>query len=385
MPAKKAEYSNRHSLTASNRNTTQKQHETPCVKLVAIAKNEGPYIPRWVYHHLHTGIALIEIHINDTTDNSLKICNNIARQDKRFKFIQGDRLLRKCKKDGENYQTSAYRKSLMNSLRGRDSATHILYLDLDEYLTSRTGNNNINTLIDSRPEADVFSFLWYLEYWNGNRKPFTDPLSNNSAVIRNQHVKSLIKVSRNIRSCKTHNVQFKKNYSPLNLLSDTGINLVNKENAHHKRQLISSQLMTKLSAEEPEGWFIYHAVYRSETEYLASLIQGTGHTAKQCPIKNNRWGLRNPRGSVLRLEKTSERMRDRLNYFIFLSKHQLHRELREAKQHLIKRRKKLDRLLKKQPNIINEYPQAFQGTTYEDRIQYISQQQKRAGKARKAH
>ena len=235
----------------------------------------------------------------------------------------------------------------MRSLRGKDSATHILYLDLDEYLTSRTINNSIITLINSRPEAGVFSFLWYLEYWDGNRKPFSELFNSNTTGIRNQHVKSLVKVSSNIKSCKTHNVQFDLNYSPLNLPSDTGVELINEINCRHERQLASGQLLTQLSTAEPEEWFIYHAVYRSETEYLTSLVQGTNHTGRKYPIKNNRWGLSNPRGSVLQLGQTSGRTRNRLSYLVFLSKHQLHRELRIAKQHLLRRRKKLKKLLKK--------------------------------------
>jgi len=50
-----------------------KLKKTNKVKLVAIAKDEAPYIPQWIYHHLSIGIDLIEIHINNTTDNSLNI------------------------------------------------------------------------------------------------------------------------------------------------------------------------------------------------------------------------------------------------------------------------------------------------------------------------
>ena len=48
------------------------------IKLVAIAKNEALYIPAWVYHHFKIGIDYIEIHINNTTDNSVEVCERIS-------------------------------------------------------------------------------------------------------------------------------------------------------------------------------------------------------------------------------------------------------------------------------------------------------------------
>ena len=48
-------------------------------KLIAIAKNEGAYLPQWIYHHFSIGFDEIEIYINDTTDNSIAICEKIQK------------------------------------------------------------------------------------------------------------------------------------------------------------------------------------------------------------------------------------------------------------------------------------------------------------------
>ena len=53
-----------------------KQSDWPVIKLVAIAKNEAPYIPLWAFHHFRIGIDLIEININNTDDNSIRVCKN---------------------------------------------------------------------------------------------------------------------------------------------------------------------------------------------------------------------------------------------------------------------------------------------------------------------
>ena len=50
----------------------------PKIKLVAIAKNEAAYLPQWIHHFL-VGFNEIEIYINDTTDNSVAICEKIKR------------------------------------------------------------------------------------------------------------------------------------------------------------------------------------------------------------------------------------------------------------------------------------------------------------------
>ena len=51
----------------------------PKIKLVAIANNESlsKYLPQWIHHHFQVGFNEIEIYINDTTDNSVAICEKI--------------------------------------------------------------------------------------------------------------------------------------------------------------------------------------------------------------------------------------------------------------------------------------------------------------------
>ena len=345
----------------------KKSSQKICIKLVAIAKNEAPYIAHWVYHHFRVGIHLIELHINDTTDNSIEICKKIKKIYKEFSFTNGDKLLESCRTSGGNYQIAAYNKSFLDSLNGLDSATHILFLDLDEYLTSRVRGNQITSLIASQPEADVFSFLWYLEYWDGGKQIFSNPITSNKFGIRNNHVKSLIKVSPNVKSCKTHNAEFKKKFTPANFLSDTNIRLIGKQNAFNRRQLVSDELLESLDKETIEGWYVFHCVYRSQTEYLASLVRGRGHTGSQATIKDNRWGLCNPSGTIMKLNRPRLEIRYRINFYIFLVKTRLHNEINKARKHLIQRRILLDELLKIHPNLIDEYPRPFQGTQYQDK------------------
>ena len=344
-----------------------KLKKTNKVKLVAIAKDEAPYIPQWIYHHLSIGIDLIEIHINNTTDNSLNICKKIAKTEKKFVYIKSDKLFLKSQKTGKKFQLAAYKKSLRRSRRGLDCATHILFLDLDEYLVNKKTGDQITKLIDSSPEADAFSFLWYFEHWNQNKKNFSDPICDNTIGIRNNHVKSLIKISRKLKSCGHHNALFKKNYVPINFLSDTKISIVEGINSSLNRAVVSNDLIKQLDKEVAEGWNVLHCVYRSHTEYLASLMRARAHNNHTDPIKNNRWGLKNPGGQIINLGKNDGNFLYKLKFLIFLTKHQLHRDLYTARNHLSQRKQKLDELLKRNPKIITDYPNVFRGTMYDTR------------------
>ena len=342
------------------------------VKLVAIAKDEAPYIPQWIYHHLSVGIDLIEIYINNTTDNSLKICKKIAKAEKRFSYFIADKLFLKAQKRGDKFQIAAYNKSLKRSRRGLDSATHILFLDLDEYLINKKAGDRITKLIESNPKTDSFSFLWYLEHWNQNKKKFSDPVINNKAGIRNNHVKSLIKITRKIESCRHHNALFKKDYCPINLLSDTNILLIDGKNSSLNRAVVGNDVIKHLNNEIIEGWYVLHCVYRSQTEYLASLIRARAHNNHSDPIKNNRWGLVNPKGQILDLRRSNGRALYKLKFVIFMTRHRLHRELRIARNHLIKRREKLDELLRYKPEIITNYSKIFRGTIYDTELNKLN-------------
>lgn len=334
------------------------------IKLVAIAKDEGPYIPQWVFHHVNLGIDLIEIHINNTTDNSLDICKKISKTMSGFTYFTSEKLLRKCKEQGKKFQLAAYNKSLRRSRQGADNATHILFLDLDEYLICRSAGEKISQLIDSSPGVDVFSFLWYFENWDKKKKAFSNPITDNTIGIRNNHVKSLIKISKKIKSCEHHNAVFRDGITPKNLLSDTLIPLSDTNNTRLNRSLVNNSLIHALGKDKTEGWFVLHCVYRSETEYLASLVRARAHNNHPAPIKDNRWGLQNPNGQALNLNTNKGKLQYNLNLFAFLTKNKLFNELSIARRHLIRRREALDELLSQQPNLLSDYKKVFQGTVY---------------------
>lgn len=43
------------------------------IKLVAIAKDEAAYLPEWIFHHLYFGFDQIDIYVNNTSDNTFAL------------------------------------------------------------------------------------------------------------------------------------------------------------------------------------------------------------------------------------------------------------------------------------------------------------------------
>ena len=103
-------------------------------KLIAIAKNEAAYLPQWIYHHFLIGFDEIEIYINDTTDNSIAICEKIQKNYSNLTFHLADKLRLDSIKENRSFQISAYNNSLHHS----SDSTHLMALDLDEYPVSYT-------------------------------------------------------------------------------------------------------------------------------------------------------------------------------------------------------------------------------------------------------
>src|SRR4051794_21193234 len=100
------------------------------VKLCAIAKNEGPYLADWVFHHLHFGFDAVEVWVNGTNDGSRRILDAISAAHPEVTSRNADRLLADCLATGRAFQRQAYAR-LARKAR-RQGFSHVAFLDLDE-------------------------------------------------------------------------------------------------------------------------------------------------------------------------------------------------------------------------------------------------------------
>ena len=337
----------------------------PIIKLVAVAKNEGLYIPSWVHHHFRIGVDYIEIHINDTDDNSIEICKRRKELDDRFDFIQSDALLEKSIKEGTSFQKNIYNQSLEQIKSQDKNISHILKLDLDEYLTPVNLNSDIKSLIKSSPSVDVFSFLWYSDDFNEKSHQIQLPFKDETIIYRMNHVKSMAKISRDLSSCTVHNFKFRSGHDPSSQLAD----LSNTSHQCFNQGMLDRNFLESLNPSQPEHWFILHCMYRSEPEYLASLYRGNKQNNDSNLLKRNRWGRKPcpnfPSKPIIFSPPATYLAQYRMSYRAFITNSNLQAEVEKAQQYLMNKIGILDQLISDNPIILNTYYQCFRGTRYD--------------------
>ncbi|MDR9825735.1 glycosyltransferase family 2 protein [Vibrio sp. FNV 38] len=125
------------------------------VKLVAIAKDEAAYLPEWISHHLHVGFDSIDIYVNNTTDNTSDLSLLLASNEK-VNFIDGDHFFNSnISKPQEEIYHFAH-----SEIIGSDF-THMMFLDIDEYWTSKSLDKSIHDCLRVL-DADVICFEWFI-------------------------------------------------------------------------------------------------------------------------------------------------------------------------------------------------------------------------------
>lgn len=255
------------------------------LKLVAIAKDEAPYLAEWIFHHLYLGVDEIEIYMNGITDNSYRIIRRISASSDRVKFVQADELLRLSMKAKKSFQVAMYDHAIKNEKASR-KFSHLLFLDIDEYLMPAEFGTGIRSLLRQNQRADVVSFLWHSDLPSLQRPSFSPVLSRSLWMKKMCQMKSMCRLNGAVKGSKIHtfNVYQKKSHQADFRLSDGSSP---KLNATRKR--VSSSDLERLSGKF-EPWFVYHRVFRSHDEYCASLVKGRLHRNNRQPIKDNRYG-----------------------------------------------------------------------------------------------
>lgn len=333
------------------------------IKLAAIAKNEGPYLAEWIFHHLHIGIDEIEIWINNCEDNSAQILKHISRADARVKFVEASQISSACKDSGKSFQILAY-NTIFNTTRELGIHSHILFLDLDEYLIGPKPGSNLKPLINSLGNPSIISFAWQSDSPLFKRKRFGKTIKRVMKVHPMTHVKSLARTDcLGVVRPTHHNYILNSSEEVTNILA-SGERL-DDTNTTQNRQVISRDLAESLKP-ELGGWFILHAIYRSKLEYCASLTRGRSHNNDHKPLKCNRWGyqihpdLSNRVASVEWSDMDFKAYKlARKSYFRQL---RISKLIAESRNQLIKRYMSLKRLLRRNPGIAKDFSKALAGT-----------------------
>lgn len=317
------------------------------IKLFAIAKDEAAYIPQWVHHHFYFGFDEIEIWLNNIEDNSIEVCQSLHEKLEGFSYVNADSFLEECVNENKNFQVEAYNFILKKELE-RDLITHILYLDLDEFWTPKDFSSTIKDIIILAPEADTRSFSWYFDSPLYDKLPFEKTYQKSLVIYKNNHVKSLVKISDKVRRVNIHNHSVDQGK---NLLADGNVFDIT-ESYQHNGALLREDCFEK-NKNDVDIAFIYHNIFRSQLEYISSLLRGRKHANDTRVFKVNRIGYVIDPDS--RSFKSSGELffnidSDKLNsyykgYVSFLDEKQLLCELNIAQAFIIKRFNKVKAII----------------------------------------
>ncbi len=234
------------------------------IKLAAVAKDEATYLPEWIFHHLEFGFDEIEVYVNNTTDESLSVLNNIS-QHYPVVVTNADKLFRKAKR----FQIQAYQEIAVKARE--DGFTHLLFLDIDEFWTPADFSTSIKDAIIKFNFPQVISFNWLVHC---DEEEFSSCYKSELKVQANAHVKSIFQLHSPWQTVKVHNV-----------LGEDLTYMRGDGKEFDFGESIYCAITDKNCFEH--DYFIIHRMYRSQMEYVSLLGRGRSNKSK---IKDNRRG-----------------------------------------------------------------------------------------------
>lgn len=328
------------------------------IRLIAIAKNEAAYLTEWIHHHLYYGFNEITIILNECSDNSHELLSQISLQNPSIYFRNGDELKVECQKKGIDFQREAYKQELEN-VRGDAKVTHLMFLDIDEFWITTHPSRSIHHYINLLCNADSISFTWHLEFPTDN-KPFDRAIKSEYKIQKNPHVKSLHRISNKLIFIDIHNAI---HIDGVYLLSD-GQAFPEYSHNNSPKAGIPENLF-KSSVLSVDEAFIYHRIFRSQVEYLATLHRGRPGPYS-ASIKTNRWGYITDDSSIPVLSIThQENFINELykSYESFLIFHKLEAMVNTGKYFTLQRYKEIVEYAKNSAHEIQQHEQLFAGVT----------------------
>lgn len=334
----------------------------PKIKLAAIAKNEGAYIPQWVFHHLKVGFDVIEIWINGTTDNSLDIIKEISTHNPGKLIVRdADQLLEECKVRSVNFQIETYSK-IFKETKASGEFTHIFFLDLDEYWISLDTHKSIKDFIISQKPFDTTSFQWLIDIPDYDRTVFNPILKTENTLQKDRHLKTLIAFSDKQTKVLIHNSIVENGIA----LLANGDELIETNPEQEHKQKVSNEYFNE-TKRRAEQYFILHLVYRSQSEYVASLMRGRVHVNDTNIFKLNRFGyLPYTDPDQIVISFTEQEINDYNDeYLAFIQTNNLHDLLKDAQRFVYTKCNKVLDLIAEDPSLLEIHNQQLRGIQIE--------------------
>ncbi|MEO0359191.1 MAG: glycosyltransferase family 2 protein, partial [Pseudomonadota bacterium] len=133
--------------------------------IVTTMKNEGPFILEWLAYHRVIGVDRFMVYTNDCTDGT----------DTLLEVLQSKGLVQhrdnKFEGTGLKPQHNAFRLAENEDLI--TSAEWVICMDVDEYITVKTGDGTLDALYQAIGDANMVAINWRL-FGNNNVHEFSD-------------------------------------------------------------------------------------------------------------------------------------------------------------------------------------------------------------------
>lgn len=236
----------------------------PKVCVVSIVKDEAAYIADWVAHHVYFGFDDFHFVVNRTTDATVSIIEGLARVYSGITYEYADWIDICHPKIKGCLQQISYSKAFKNI-----ASDYFMFIDLDEYWTPSDFKESIKSNIIDNDYPSVIYYQWHAEL--GVLEPFQNFRQKNNYYLMSLG-KSLVKKDTAIDMFRVH----------VPVTSDPVV--MSDGTAFRSKAKPPQFVHPSVSAIRKN--FIVHRMYRSESEYLAKLLNTNVDTKKS--IKHNR-------------------------------------------------------------------------------------------------
>ncbi|QXT40829.1 glycosyltransferase family 2 protein [Gymnodinialimonas ceratoperidinii] len=127
--------------------------------IVTMMKDEAPFLLHWIAHHRIIGFDRIVVFTNDCSDGTDALLDRLEQM--------GEVTHHRNKvPDGGKAQPLALRRAM--KLPEVTDSEWLIALDVDEYLSIRTGAGQLDDLLATAPQADGFALTWRMMGANGH-------------------------------------------------------------------------------------------------------------------------------------------------------------------------------------------------------------------------
>lgn len=153
------------------------------VAVVAIMKNEGPYLREWIEYHKLVGVEKFYLYNNDSTDDTVKILAPYVKSG----------LVDLIDFPGDKKQIPAYDDCIA---RHKMDCKWLAVIDLDEFIVPDAGGQNINDVLNKVPSKVSQVLIRWVMYGSNGHDKKPDGLVTESYTMRARkqtwHYKAII-------------------------------------------------------------------------------------------------------------------------------------------------------------------------------------------------